>query len=237
MGTLELSAKERKRSVVLSRVKEGVLTLVKAAELLGLSCRQMKRVWKHYREEGDGGLAHRSRGRVSNRRIEEGGSEEGAATARGALPGLWADAGRRIPGGGHETLRRWLVEAGLWAKRRKRQKRRAYRGELIQMDGSHHDWFEGRGGWTVLMVMIEDAANRIYARFYEAETTWAAMGLFGRYAWRYGLPQALYVDRDSIYECRREARIEEALRGEGPQTQFGRAMKVLGVAVIRANSP
>jgi len=143
----------------------------------------------------------------------------------------------------HETLRRWLLEAGLWKKKRKRQKhrqhreRRPHRGELIQMDGSHHDWFEGRRGWAVLMVMIDDATNRTYARFYEAEDTRAAMDIFGRYARRYGLPQALYVDHDSIYECTREPRIDEDLRGQGPQTQFDRAMQTLAVDVIPANSP
>lgn len=105
------------------------------------------------------------------------------------------------------------------------------------MDGSHHDWFEGRRGWAVLMVMIDDATNRTYARFYEAEDTRAAMDMFGRYARRYGLPQALYVDYDSIYVCTREARIDEQLRGEGPRTQFGRAMQQLAVDVMLANSP
>jgi transposase-like protein len=143
----------------------------------------------------------------------------------------------------HETLRRWLLGAGLWKKKRKRQKhrqhreRRAHRGELIQMDGSHHDWFEGRRGRAVLMVMIDDATNRTCARFYEAEDTRAAMDIFGRYARCYGLPQALYVDHDSIYECTRESRIDEDLRGQGPQTQFDRAMTTLAVDVIPANSP
>ena len=133
----------------------------------------------------------------------------------------------------HETLRRWLLEAGVWQKKRKRQKHRQYRerrahpGELIQMDGSHHDWWEGRGERAVLMVMVDDATNRTYARFYEAEDTRAALDIFGRYARRYGLPQALYVDRDSIYECTRDSRIDEELRGQGPQTQFARAMKTL----------
>ena len=248
MGVLTLSTRERKRLELLSRVKEGVLKLVKAAELVGLSYRQMKRVWKRYWEEGDVGLAHRGRGRASNRRMDRGFRKRVLERYEKQYPDFGptlaseylAKEELRID---HETLRRWLLEEGLWQKKRRRQKhrqwreRRAHRGELIQMDGSHHDWFEGRRGWAVLMVLIDDATNRTYARFYEAEDTKAAMDILGRYMRRYGMPQALYVDHDSIYECTREARIDEDLRGEGPQTQFNRAMKVLAVDVIPANSP
>lgn len=248
MGVLTLSTRERKRLELLSRVKEGVLKLVKAAELVGLSYRQMKRVWKRYRNEGDAGLAHRGRGRVSNRRRDEGFRRRVLERYEKQYPDFGPTlaseylAKEELPID-HETLRRWLLKEGLWQKKRRRQKhrqrreRRAHRGELIQMDGSHHDWFEGRRGWAVLMVMIDDATNRTYARFYESEDTRAAMDILGRYMRRYGMPQALYVDHDSIYECTREARIDEDLRGEGPQTQFDRAMKVLAVDVIPANSP
>jgi len=248
MGALEMSAKERKRLELMSRVKDGVLKLVKAAELCGLSYRQMKRVWKRYRAEGDAGLIHRGRKRRSNRRLDEGFRKQVLARYAERYPGFGptlaseylAKEDLRVD---HETLRRWLLEAGYWQKQRKRQKhrqrreRRAHRGELIQMDGSHHDWFEGRRKGAVLMVMIDDATNRTWARFYEAEDTQAAMDLFGRYARRYGLPQALYVDHDSIYECTREARLDEELRGQGPQTQFARAMERLAVELIAANSP
>ena len=248
MGVLNLSARERKRLELLSRVKEGVLKLVKAADLVGLSYRQMKRVWKRYRDEGDAGLAHRGRGRLSNRRMEEGFRKRVLERYEKRYPDFGPTLASEYLAKEElkidpETLRRWLLEEGLWQKKRKRQKhrqrreRRTHRGELIQMDGSHHDWFEGRRGWAVLMVMIDDATNRTLARVYESEDTRAAMDLFGRYARRYGLPQALYVDHDSIYECTREARIDEDLRGEGPQTQFDRAMMTLAVDVIPANSP
>ena len=249
MGVLNLSARERKRLELMSRVKEGVLKVVQAAGLCGLSYRQMKRVWRRYRQLGDEGLLHRSRGRPSNRRLDPRRKERVLATYQASYPDFGptlaseylAKDGLEVD---HETLRRWLLEAGLWQKRRKRQKhrqrreRRAQRGELVQMDGSHHDWFEGRRGWAVLMVLIDDATNRTYARFYDTEDTRGAMDVFGRYARRYGLPQALYVDHDSIYEPTRvQARIDEELRGEGPQTQFDRAMKQLGVTLIPANSP
>ena len=248
MGVLRMSARERKRLELLSRVKEGALTLVKAADLCRLGYRQMKRVWKRYREEGDAGFIHRGRGRISNRRIAAGFRQKVLERYEERYPDFGPTLASEYLATenlavDHETLRRWLLEARLWTKTRKRQKhrqwreRRAYRGELIQMDGSHHDWFEGRREGAVLMVMIDDATNRTMARLYEAEDTRAAMDLFGRYARRYGLPQALYVDHDSIYECTRQARIDEELRGQRPQTQFERAMKTLGVTVIPANSP
>lgn len=248
MGVLKLSTRERKRLELLSRVKEGVLKLIKAAELCGLSYRQMKRVWKRYRDQGDAGLMHRGRGRISNRRIDAGFQKKVLARYQERYPDFGPTLASEYLATeklavDHETLRRWLLEAGLWQKKRKRQKhrqrreRRAQRGELVQKDGSHHDWFEGRREWAVLMVMIDDACNRTHARFYESEDTRAAMDSFGRYARQYGLPLALYVDHDSIYECTREARIDEDLRGEGPQTQFERAMKQLAVEVIPANSP
>jgi hypothetical protein len=248
MGALRMSVKERRRMELLGKVKERVLTLVKAAELAGVSYRQMKRLWARHKEEGDAGLIHRSRGRASNRqrapeikrailaRYEERYLDFGPTLA---CEYLAKDGWDVDP----ETLRRWLMAAGLWKKRRRRKQhrqwreRRAQRGELIQMDGSHHDWFEGRRGWAVLMVMIDDATNRTYARFYEGESTYAAMDIFARYVRSRGLPQALYVDRDSIYRCERQARIDEDLRGESPETQFGRAMRQLQVNLILANSP
>src|SRR5258707_7708059 len=108
---------------------------------------------------------------------------------------------------------------------------------MVQMDGSHHDWFEGRAERSVLMVMIDDASNRTYAQFFEEETTHASFDMVEQWSRRNGLPQSLYVDRDSIYRCERIATVEEQLAGEEPQTQFGRAMKQLGVELILANSP
>jgi hypothetical protein len=131
----------------------------------------------------------------------------------------------------------------LWQGKRKRSPHRSWRarkehlGEMVQMDGSHHDWFEGRREWAVLMVMIDDATNFSYARFFEAETTEAAMTMVCHYAKRHGLPRSFYVDRDSIYRVNREATTDEALAGESALSQFGRAMKELGVELICAHSP
>jgi hypothetical protein len=143
----------------------------------------------------------------------------------------------------HETLRRWLLEEGLWEVSRGRHKHRQWRerkpclGQMVQMDGSHHDWFEGRREKAVLMVMIDDATNRSWARFSEEETTEACYDVFEEWAQRYGMPLSLYVDRDSIYRCEREATVAEQVAGQEPQTQFTRAMGVLEVEVIMAHSP
>ncbi len=137
----------------------------------------------------------------------------------------------------------WLLAAGLWtrerrrAKHRRRRPRRPRLGDLEQMDGSHHDWFEGRRGWAVLMVIIDDATGAIYARFFEAETLEAAQETFGRYVRRHGLPAGLYVDQASIYRADREPTAEELARGKRPETQFGRAMRELDVELILARSP
>ncbi len=108
---------------------------------------------------------------------------------------------------------------------------------MVQMDGSHHDWFEGRRKKAVLMVMIDDATSEVFARFSEQETTIAAMEVFQGYVARYGLPRALYVDRDSLYRPNREATLTETLAGNEPMTQFGRAMKELDVELILVHRP
>jgi Helix-turn-helix domain len=248
METIRMSRQERRRLEMMSQVKSGALTLAKGGQLLGLSYRQAKRVRARYEAEGDEGLVHRLRGRPSNRlgaaafrdqvlaRYVERYGDYGPTLAAESL----AAEGLLVPA---QTLRRWLLDAGLWARHRRRKlhrrrrPRREHPGELLQMDGSHHDWFEGRRPEAVLMVMIDDATGRIYARFFEEETLAAAFETFERYATQYGVPQALYVDRFSIYRSDREPTAAEILAGKEPQTQFGRAMQELDVRLILARSP
>jgi len=248
MEFLRMSKAERQRSGWLGRVKRGELKLKKAAELMQLSYRQAKRVWRRYRQRGEAGLVHRLRGRSSGRarskafkkktlsRYTEAYGDFGPTLAAEKL----ATEGMIIA---PETLRRWLLAEGLWRRKRKRQQhrqwreRRAHAGELVQMDGSHHDWFEGRRGRAVLMVMVDDANSRVMARFSEEETTQAAYLVFADYVRRYGRPAALYVDRDSIYRTEREPEINEQLRAQQPMTQFARAMQTLDVQLIFAYSP
>jgi len=244
-----MSARERLRLETVRRVARSELTLAKAAQVLELSYRQMKRICRRFKEEGDGGVVHRHRGRASNRQADIKVRTRALDLYRAkygdfgptlAAEYLAKDDGLEVA---VETLRRWLSGVGLWevhrpgVKHRSRRARKEHVGEMIQMDGSWHDWFEGRRAWATLMVMIDDATNRTYARFFEQETTEAAMGTFGRYARRYGLPQSLYVDRDSIYRPGREETVDDRLSGVEPVTQFGRAMQALKIRLILANSP
>jgi transposase len=249
MGKVRLSKKERSRVDVLSKINGGGMSLRKGAELLGLSYRQMLRVHQRYESEGNAGLQHRLRGEASNRRFDSGRRERVLQLYQGKYgdfgPRLAAEYLRKDDGEdlSEETLRRWLIGAGLWQPRRlgavhrKWRERKAHFGEMIQMDGSLHDWFEGRRGTASMMVMIDDATNRTYAQFFEEETTAAAMTVFLAYVGRYGLPRSLYVDRDSIYETTRDSTVDEALADKPALTQFGRAMEELGVELILAHSP
>lgn len=243
-----MSQKERKRLVVMEQVKEKRLSLVEAGRVMKVCYRQARRLWQRYQAEGDEGLVHRGRGRASNRRRPARERERILARYGQRYPDFGPTlAAEKLSGEGlvvdHETLRRWLVSAGRWTTGRRRQKHRQWRqrkacfGEMVQMDGSHHDWFEGRGPRAVLMVMIDDATNRTWAQLFEEETTRASFDMMEQWTRRYGLPQSLYVDRDSIYRCEREATVAEQVAGVEPQTQFGRAMKELGVELILANSP
>ena len=248
MGKLVMSKRERRRVEVLSQVQAGNLTLTKAAELLGLGYRQSRRIWKRYQASGDAGLVHGLRGQRSNRRsdaklrkkvlaryVKEYG-DYGPTLAAECLE----EEGLSVP---VQTLRGWLVAEGLWSKQRRtkphrrRRTRKEQWGELVQMDGSHHDWFEGRRAAAVLMVMIDDATGRTYARFFEEETQAAAFEMLQRYAAKPGLPRSLYVDRAGIYRSDREPTSAEIIAEKEPQTQFGRAMETLGVRLILANSP
>ena len=232
----------------MQQIKVQQMSLVAAAEVLRISYRQVKRVWRRYVQGGDEALVHQGRGRCSNRAKEEGLKQRVLARYQERYPDFGPTLacehlGREGLHVDHETLRRWLLGQGIWKIKRRRQKHRQWRerkpcfGQLVQMDGSHHDWFEGRADRAVLMVMVDDATNRTHARFSEQESTRAAYDVFEAYVRRHGLPQALYVDRDSIYETTREPSVAEQLAATKPLTQFGRAMQQLGVAVDAAFSP
>lgn len=243
-----MSRKERKRLVIMAEVKREELTLVQAAGLLGLSYRQVKRVWRRYQDQGDAGLVHRLRGRASSRRMAPELRARILARVQARYPDFGptlaaeylAQEGLKVD---HETLRRWLLAAGSRQVRRRRQKHRQWRerkpcfGAMVQLDGSDHDWFEGRRERAVLMVMVDDATGQVWAQFFEQETTRASYDMFEGWVRRWGLPQSVYVDRDSIYRCEGVGSIAEQLAGKEPQTQFGRAMEQLGVELILANSP
>jgi hypothetical protein len=151
---------------------------------------------------------------------------------------LASEDGMRIDA---ETLRRWMLEEGLWSRRRKRKpyrqrrERRRHFGELVQMDGSFHDWLEDRGPDGCMMNMTDDATSEVELRLGEEETIWAAASTLRAWIEKHGVPQALYVDWKNVYK--RAPTEREQLRGEEPVTQFGRMCEKLGIEIIAAGSP
>jgi len=246
---VRMSGKELRRLHVLKKVLEGRLLQREAAAHLGLTDRQIRRLKRRLLGEGEKGLTHRLRGRPSNRRKSEKFKERVLRFYQeryaGFGPTLAAEKLLEREGMdlSDETLRLWLKEAAIaYPSRRKRphrrwRERRAHRGEMVQMDGSHHDWLEGRGPACVLMGYIDDASNEVYARFYPYEGTYPAMDSFWRYTERYGVPLSIYFDKHSTYKSTGKPTVEEELLGQGPMSQFERALHELGVEVIHADSP
>jgi transposase len=246
-----MSRRELRRVGVFTRIESGELKLVNAAEILGLSYRQSKRLWKRYQEEGPEGLKHRSAGSESNRRKPKkfrdrvlrlvrkkySGAEGERFGPTLAAEHLASEDGLEVNA---ETLRLWMLEEGLWSRARKRRAHRQRRerkehfGELVQLDGSFHDWFEGRGLRGCLMNMVDDATGETQAEMGKEETIWAAVGVLRRWIQKHGVPLALYTDWKNVYL--REPSAKEELRGEVPVTQFGRMCQSLGVRIIGASS-
>jgi hypothetical protein len=241
---------EVRRLQYVQKVMNGEVTQVVVAEALGVSDRQLRRIVKRVRIEGEGGVVHRLRGKASNRKFGEGFKERVLRIYRrkyeGFGPLLASEKLEELEEIklSDETLRKWLIEADLWQKKRGSRKHRQWRerkarvGEMVQMDGSHHDWFEGRGSRCVLMGYIDDATGRVYARFGEYEGTIPVMESFGRYIKKYGIPVSVYLDRHSTYkQTKRKLTIEEELAGKELLSEFERACQELGVKVIHAHSP
>jgi len=248
-GKLLMGKKELERFGAMERVKAGEMTLVEAAVKLGVSYRQAKRVYKRYSEKGAAGLPHGNQGRASNNRIDAAKREGALAAYREkygdfgptfAAEKLLENEGIAVSA---ETLRRWLMAEGLWRRRRKsnphrsRRERRECFGELVQYDGSHHKWFEGRGPSCCLMNMVDDATGTTLSMLFEQETTEAAMTLLSRWIAKYGIPQALYGDRKNSFVISREPSVEEQLAGVQPRSHFQKACAKLGIEVLVAHSP
>lgn len=240
---------ELKRLHVIRKVLEKVIKQGGAAEILSLSGRQIRRIVKRVRREGDRGVIHKSRGRRSNRRISDQTKQKVIRLYRGPYQGfgptlasekLLERDGIQIS---DETLRGWLLETGDWQRVRKKRKHRRWRerkahyGEMVQMDGSHHGWFEGRGPECVLMGYIDDATGEVFARFYDYEGTMPAMESFKLYIRRHGLALKVYLDKHSTYKSTAKPTIEDELNGVEPLSEFERALKELGVEVSHAHSP
>lgn len=244
-----MSQKELMRWHILTQILEKKITRARGAEEMGVTGRQIRRLLKRVGEEGAEGVCHRGRGRVSNRQLGE--EIKGRALQLYqekywdfgptlATEKLWERDQIRL---GQGTLRLWLKEGEMdyptrSARRHRRWRmRKRGRGEMVQMDGSRHAWFEGRGPACVLMGYIDDATGEVFGRFYEYEGTIPALDGFARYVKRYGLPLSVYLDRHTTYKSNAKPTVEEALAGAEPMSQFERGLGELGVKVIHAYSP
>jgi transposase len=252
-----MSAREAERAAVLARGVAQTLMLREGAEVLGLSYRQAKRLLARYRGGGAVALRHGSVGRPSNRQHPLLLRERALALARTeyggpARPGpgprfgptllaehLATEHGLVVP---VSTLRRWLRAAGLWSRRRRRRPHRqrrpraAHLGELVQLDGSFHDWFEGRGPGPVLLTLVDDATGTTLAQFVEAETPWSAAAVLEAWVRQYGVPRVLSPDWHGAYH--RAPTASERDRSERRVvTQFGRMCRQLGITLLAAGSP
>lgn len=248
---LNMGMKDRDRLCVIRYAVERKITQLEAARILKLSYRQAQRICAAVRRHGDRGILHGLRGQPSNNRLDE--ALLGQALSALHDP-LWKGFGpvfsreklENIHGIvlGKTTVRNLMMMTNLWERCRRGKKHRAWRerrrciGMLIQLDGSPHDWFEGRGPRCTLIIYIDDATSRIlYGEFVNEEDTFNLMRTTKVYLGRWGRPAALYVDKDSIYNVNRPANVEEQLNAKDPITQFTRAMGELGIEVILAGSP
>jgi transposase len=247
--SIMLRQRELKRLHVLHKVLEGTLTQTEAAALVSLTDRQLRRIVKRIRKEGDKGICHKARGRPSNRRLPSKLKKRIVhlyhKTYTDFGPTLFTEKLEEREGItiSHETARTWLMEEGAWEIHRRRKAHRQWRerkdhyGAMLQMDGSHHDWFEGRGPACVFMGYIDDATGRVYGRFYGYEGTIPAMDSFKKYIRKYGLPMSVYLDKHTTYKSPAEPTLEDELNGTEPLSEFGRALAELGVTIIYAHSP
>src|SRR5215213_3812417 len=227
-----MSERDLQRVEVLTEVAHGRRTVASAARVLALSARQVHRLLLRYRNQGAGGLAHKGRGRPSNNRIRDEVRDRALTLVRSAYadfgPTLAAETlaerhGIRLS---RETLRKWMIDAGLWLSRKRRRRfhqprlRRECLGELVQIDGSEHRWFEDRADPCTLLVFIDDATGRLMRLlFVPSESTFAYFEALQGYLEAYGRPVAFYSDKHSVFRATKR----DAKGGQG-MTQFGRAL-------------
>ena len=244
MGLIAMSERDLQRIEVLSRVVERRMTIVSAAHVLALSPRQVRRLLERLQSDGAAAIRHKARGRPSNHRISGGVRDYALAIVRERYadfgPTLAAEKlaeqhGLRVS---RETLRQWMAEAGLWLTRKQRRtfhqprlRREAY-GELVQIDGSDHRWFEDRGEPCSLLVFIDDATGKLMQlRFVRSESAFSYFEALELYLQSHGCPVAFYSDKHSVFRVARQ----EARNGQG-MTQFGRALSELNIEILCANS-
>lgn len=236
-GILIMSQKELDRLQIIKKIESRELGVEEGANLIGISLRQTYRVLKKIKEEGSKGIIHKLRGKNSNR----GYSEELKKQVIRIYRSSYSDYGPTLFSEqlvethkisvDHETIRRWLrakaITTSMRKKRphRKKRERRSCFGEMLQFDGSHHDWFEGRGAECCLINCVDDSTGKVYLKFAVSENTQDVLLTLWEYVNNYGIPRSIYTDKYSVYKA------------EGKLTDFGRAMKELSVETIFANSP
>lgn len=246
---ISMNLKELKRLKVIQELINKHITQKIAADILVLSQRQIRRMLKRVRLQGDRGIIHRARGRPSNHKIPDRLKAKVVALYKKKYP----DFGPTLAVEklsefdkieiSKETLRGWLIKEGLWIRQRKSKPHRHWRprcecfGQMVQVDGSHHNWLETRGPGLVFMCYIDDATSNTFGRFYDYEGTFPAMDSFKRYIKRYGIPQAVYVDKHTTYKSTKKQTLEEQLENKQAMSQFERALDELEVKIIHANSP
>jgi len=250
---ITMSNKEANQVEVFTLLKNKRIKQKKVAQVLGLSTRQVRRKLIKFKREGVKGLIHASRGRRSNNQI----SEDEVAMAIKVIKEKYHDFG---PTFAHEKLtkhhgvtfsveklRQAMIADGIWRPKRRKapishqmRERRECEGELVQLDGSPHDWFEGRGnvGVCTLLVYIDDATGKLlHLEFCESESTWSYFSATKRYFERRGKPLAFYSDKHGVFRVNSSKAGSAATSDSVGLTQFGRAMKELGVELIYAHSP
>lgn len=236
-GVLTLNKREIDRLMILSQMEKNQVTIQEASALLEISIRQTYRILKKIRAEGAKGIIHKLRGRESNRGYPKELKRKIIKIYRKQYwdygPTLYAEmlTENHNISLNRETVRRWLRENAITTSlrkkrphRRKRERRSCY-GELVQLDGSYHDWFEGRGAECCLINFVDDATGKVYLKFVISENTQDVLLSMWEYVKTNGIPRSIYVDRASVYYA------------EGKLTDFGRAIKELGVELIFAKSP
>ncbi len=243
---LLMSKKEQQRSEVIRLHIEGYIKQKDAGKRLGLSVRQVRRLAAGYRRGGAAEIIHGGRGKTSNRKIRADVQQRAMAVVRQQYPDFGPTFAHEKLTEEHgfffsvETLRQWMISDALWSPKSKKHKRvhqmrepRPQVGEMVQIDGSPHDWFEGRAAKCTLIVFIDDATSRLAElRFFPSETTEAYMSCLRSYLERYGRPAVLYSDKHGVFRVNQE----DAESGE-QLSQFGRALKTLDIEGIQANTP
>ncbi len=246
---ISMTQGELKRLHIVRKALDKSITQAEAADIIGRCLRQVRRIVKRVKREGDSGVIHKSRGKPSNRALPKKIKDKALRLYKEKYP----DFGPTLASEklfeidkiklDDETLRLWLIEENIPYKQRKKRPHRQWRqrkdhfGEMLQIDGSEHDWFEGRGPECVFMGYIDDATGNPFGRFSPYEGTLPAMDSFKRYVEEYGIPASIYLDKHSTYKSTKKQSIEDQLNNQEHLSQFSRAVGELGVNVIYADSP